>query len=384
MSITRHQLTFVTILVGLSALLFAAVHYSLNWRTRAMLLQQDPARLERLGRRLIVGYKDFAEIKNLVAHRAVAGVYVTTRNVGGRSVSDIARDIAQLQDIRAKQGLPKLIIAADQEGGLVSHLSPPLNDQPSLAEIIAPMNTDDERRAAVSRFAETQAHGLNAIGITMNLAPVVDLRPTSTLPNDELSRIYERAIASDPQLVAQVATWYCHELWKFDIACVLKHFPGLGRVTNDTHVAAGEIRTDEEQLERSDWIPFRQGLKSPGAALMVGHVRLDAVDRARPASYSPLVVTGLLRQKWRYDGLAITDDLGMGAITESVDGIGTAAVQALNAGIDLLLIAKAKKNFDAVLSALIDADATGKIDRSQEAASLRRLSAWSQAFSARH
>jgi beta-N-acetylhexosaminidase len=346
---------------------------------RTALLRHDPARLEAIGQRLIVGYKDFSEIKDLVTHRAIAGVYVTARNAAGRSSSQIAADIAELQAIRAKQGMSKLIIAADQEGGLVSHLTPPLPAQPSLAAVIAPFAKQDDRHAAVKRFAQAQARELSALGVTMNLAPVVDLRPRAPLREDEASHIYRRAIDSDPKTVAQVASWYCNALSQAGVTCVLKHFPGLGRVMQDTHAIAGDIRATRDELENSDWIPFRQALSLPGAALMVGHVRLGAIDRAVPASHSSAVVTGLLRQTWKYDGLIMTDDMGMGAITDGAAGIGGAAVESLNAGVDLLLVANGKRHLNAVLAALLEADAKGQIGKAQEEASRRRLLNWSRA-----
>ncbi len=104
----------------------------LKLMTRAEILASDPTRLERLGRRLIVGFESFSEVKTLVEKRAIAGIFVTDHNVRGRKAADVAKDIQDLQDIRKTQGLPRLFVAADQEGGYVSRLSPPLKRQPTL------------------------------------------------------------------------------------------------------------------------------------------------------------------------------------------------------------------------------------------------------------
>lgn len=340
---------------------------------RASILQSDPARLERLGRRLIVGYKDVAKVKALVEKRAIAGIFLTTRNAQDRTADQIRSEIESLQAIRKAQGLPRLIVAADQEGGIVSHLSPPLTAQPSLGATISNLSSDDEREKAVKAYASTQAHELQTLGVNMNFGPVVDLQPSAAPANDTGSRIYSRAISSDPELVAKVAVWYCETLAEFDVTCTLKHFPGLGRVANDTHVAAGTLATPEPQLEREDWLPFQRLKNDPRFAMMIGHVRVDAIDPTLPASYSSEVIDGLLRARWKIDALLVTDDFGMGAILESKDGIGEAAIKALNAGVDLVLLSNSDKHFDTVMTALVAADSEGLIRKDLESETFRRL-----------
>ncbi len=116
----------------------------------------------------------------------------------------------------------------------------------------------------------------------------------------------------------------------------VKHFPGLGRVQTDTHHFRADLDTAVSELEASDWIPFRQTLTRSAAFLMIGHVALTALDPARPASHSKTVIHDLVRGKWGFQGIIVTDDLVMGAVYPHVC---TAAVEALNAGADLLLVA---------------------------------------------
>lgn len=342
--------------------------------TRAEILAADPARLERLGRRIVVGFERFDEVKPLVEKRAIAGVFITDHNVRGRKADDVAKDIRSLQDIRKAQGLPRLFVAADQEGGYVSRLSPPLKRQPSLGTLVAKFKTDAEREKAVRDYAETQAHELDRLGITMNFGPVVDLRLGSSRRDDGETQLYWRAIDSDPYLVAQVAGWYCDTLTKFNIICTLKHFPGLGRVPRDTHVVAGEISATTEQLELSDWVPFRRLMGKPGIATMVGHVRVTAADKETPASYSDTVINSFIRARTDGDVLLITDDLGMGAVTRSKDSLGGAAIKAVNAGVDLVLLSDAAQYYDTVMSALIEADTNNEINQARQIESHERLS----------
>lgn len=341
--------------------------------TRAEILATDPARLERLGSRLVVGFASFSEVKPLVEKKALAGIFITDHNVRGRKAADVAKDIQDLQDIRRAQGMPRLIVAADQEGGYVSRLSPPLKWQPTLGMIIAKLKTDSEREKAVREYAETQARELDRLGITMNFGPVVDLRLGQASRDDGETRIFWRAIDSDPYLVAKVAGWYCDTLTKFNIICTLKHFPGLGRVARDTHVASGELTAKESQLELSDWLPFRRVMTQPGIATMVGHVRVDAIDKETPASFSDAVINTVMRPRFENDGLLITDDFSMGAVTGSKDGIGGAAVKAVNAGVDLILLCALDAHFDVLMSALIEADTKGEMAHAREAEFQERL-----------
>ncbi|WP_045837057.1 glycoside hydrolase family 3 N-terminal domain-containing protein [Hyphomicrobium sp. 99] len=341
--------------------------------TRDQILASDPVRLERLGNRLVVGFQSFSEVRPLVEKKAIAGIFITDRNVRGRKAADVAKDIQDLQNIRRAQGMPRLIVAADQEGGYVSRLSPPLKWQPTLGMIIAKLKTDNEREKAVRDYAEAQARELDRLGITMNFGPVVDLRLGAPSRNDGETRIYWRAIDSDPYLVAKVAGWYCDTLTKFNIICTLKHFPGLGRVARDTHVTSGELTAKQSQLELSDWLPFRRVMTEPGIATMVGHVRVDAVDKETPASFSDAVINTVIRPRFENDGLLITDDFSMGAVTGSKDGLGGAAVKALNAGVDLILLCTIDGHYDILMSALIEADIKGETALARESESNERL-----------
>ena len=342
--------------------------------TRADILGSDPARLERLGRRIIVGFQSFDEVRPLVEKGGIAGIFITDHNVRGRKADDVAKDIQSLQDIRKAQGLPRLIVAADQEGGYVSRLSPPLKQQPSLGTLVAKLKNDEDREKAVRAYAEVQAQGLERLGVTMNFGPVVDLRLGTSRRNDGETQLFWRAIDSNPYLVAKVAGWYCDTLTKFDIICTLKHFPGLGRVARDTHVVTGEISATTAQLELSDWLPFRRLMGKPGIATMIGHVRVTAADKDTPASYSGEVINSFIRARTEGDVLLITDDLGMGAVTRSKDGLGGAAVKSVNAGVDLLLLSDAAQYYDTVMSALIEADSNNEIDQARQIQARERLS----------
>ena len=223
-------------------------------------------------------------------------------------------------------------------------------------------------------YATVQAAELKRIGVTINFGPVVDLNLAATHRDDGETRLRQRAIASDPYIVTKAAGWYCATLAKSGLMCTLKHFPGLGRVARDTHVSSGDITATEGQLELNDWVPFRRLMDRPNVATMLGHVRVGVIDKDTPASYSRTVIGHLIRETWSHDGILITDDFSMGAVTGGKDGVGGAAVKALNAGADLILVSFIEKHLDPIYSALIRADEDGDLDQKTGEASATRIS----------
>jgi beta-N-acetylhexosaminidase len=340
---------------------------------RRVVLAADPAALERLGRHVLIGYRDRAGLDELIARRAIAGVFLSARNVEGKAPEEIRREIDALQDTRRSQGLPPLLIATDQEGGAVSRLSPPLTRMPPIGEIVALHTDHAERLLAVRQYAARQGRELAALGVNLNFAPVVDLNHGVVNPDDRLSRISTRAISKDPAVVTEVAELYCATLKMTGVHCTLKHFPGLGRVFEDTHLVTAALDASAQELEASDWLPFRQLMADDAAFTMLGHARLMRIDPQRPASFSKAVVSGLLRDTWKHDGVLITDDFAMGAVTLSDEGAAGGAVAALDAGVDLILISYDPDQYYPIMHALLAAAREGRLSGEMLASSDKRL-----------
>lgn len=293
------------------------------------------ADMRRMGRHFMVGYTDFTEVAVLAQRGLIGGVYISKSNARNRTADELRHEIESLQELRHEAKLPALLVAADQEGGSVSHMSPPLAPQPALASLVTdgPDNSLESRARA---YGELQGQGLAALGINMNFGPVVDLMPQGKRPTfDTHTLLAKRAISANPTIVTRIAAAYGEGLMRQGVTPTLKHFPGLGRVTVDTHHVAGRVSSASSTLADSDWRPFRE-LAHSGAALMVGHVVVDAIDPSAPASLSAKVINGVLRKQWGFTGLIVTDDLNMGAVYRI--GIGEAAKRALQAGADMVLI----------------------------------------------
>jgi beta-N-acetylhexosaminidase len=137
---------------------------------------------------------------------------------------------------------------------------------------------------------------------------------------------------------------------------------------------AADLTSPVSELAGSDWLPFRSPMSGSEPLVMLGHARLTAVDRDRPASFSRAVVHDLLRTEWNHDGVLITDDFSMGAVYYSAEGIGGGSVEALNAGVDLILISYDMDQFYVVMHALIRAEHAGALREDALRQSERRLS----------
>lgn len=339
-------------------------------RQRHQVLTADAAQLEKLGRHFVVGFRDWQDLNALIERRAIAGIYISAQNVRGLGIAEIRRNIDALQARRREQGLPSLWITTDQEGGGVSRLTPPLAYKPFLVEVVDKNSDPVKRNDAIRQYATEQGRELAAAGINLNFAPVVDINFRVMNTRDAHTQIYKRAISDNAEVVRDIATIYCEALETTGVLCTLKHFPGLGRVSGDTHLEAASLDASVPELEKTDWIPFR-ALAGTHAVTMVGHAHLKAVDDKNPASISKPVI-GILRQ-WSNNGVLITDDFSMGAIYRSAEGITGAGISALNAGIDLILISYDFDQFYPVMHALLKAQRDNALNSAALAESERRL-----------
>jgi beta-N-acetylhexosaminidase len=333
-------------------------------------LHAEASQARDLGQHFIVGYTSFDEVALLAAKGLIGGVYVSHHNIRGRTADALKSELSNLQAIRLAAGLPPLIVAADQEGGIVSHLSPQLTPLPALSTLTG--LPPEQRSKKAEEFGKRHGRELLALGITLNFAPVVDLKRTqSRNPFDFNSLISRRAISDDPSIAADMALAYVHGLEASGVEATIKHFPGLGRVREDTHHFRANLDTPLSELETSDWLPFRQALAGSNAYLMVGHVAVTAIDAARPASHSKRVIDDLIRSKWGFQGIIVTDDLVMGAIYQH--NVCTAVAEALNAGVDLLLVAYDGIQYYRLFNCALTASSRGELDDATLRKSAARL-----------
>ena len=208
----------------LPSLSMLGAHASFEWRKRDV-LQTEAGVARSLGRHFIVGYSSFPEVAVLAEKGLISGVYITRHNVAGSSSARLKEEISALQEKRRAAGLPPLIVAADQEGGIVSHLAPPLTKLPALSTLagLAP----DVRAEKAEAFGRTHGQELAALGVNQNLAPVLDLRPEMKRNRLDFNTLIRyRAISDDPAVVADIAQAYVNGLEASGVGATVKHFPG--------------------------------------------------------------------------------------------------------------------------------------------------------------
>ncbi|MES2887833.1 MAG: glycoside hydrolase family 3 N-terminal domain-containing protein [Pseudomonadota bacterium] len=335
----------VSVTVALTAVGQLHHHHRQQW-----VLSQPPEVLA-LAPHFIVGYTDPAVIREWVAKGLIGGVFITARNVQGRSAEVLQAEIAELQTLNREAGRPPLIVSTDQEGGAVSRLSPPLPRQDTLASL-ARRAADDQALAAMAyEHGHQQGTALAALGVNVNFSPVVDLKvERGRHLLDFHTLISTRAISADPMQTALTARAYSLGLQQHGVLPTLKHFPGLGDVVDDTHYFSAQLLTDPQTLRERDWRPFRDVAASTQALIMLGHVVVPQIDAKAPASLSRALIQTVIRGEWQHEGALVTDDMTMGAVYNR--GFCQAVPQALNAGVDLLLIAYDEdKFFDAMYCA---------------------------------
>jgi beta-N-acetylhexosaminidase len=286
-----------------------------------------------INRRLIVGFNDYEEIA-MLSKNGIAGIILTKRNIENMGRDQLKKRINHLQTLRAKQGLPPLFVTTDQEGGPVSRLSPLVDRQPPLSKLVAEENAEQK----AFEYGKVQGTQLRALGVNVNFSPVVDLKPAQASGAlDFHTRIRSRAISHKPEEVVTIADAYIRGLNAAGVTATLKHFPGLMRVTEDTHHFAAHLDTKVSVLEKADWLPFSKIPAHTDSWVMLSHVVLSEIDPINPVSTSHTVVNTLLRKRLGFNGVLITDDLTMGATYNR--GFCQSVRQAYAADIDYLLLA---------------------------------------------
>ncbi|MDE2302258.1 MAG: beta-N-acetylhexosaminidase [Sphingomonadales bacterium] len=251
----------------------------------------------------------------------------------GRNVETRAQLRALTDSLRAIHGRERLFVCIDQEGGRVQRMRPPHWPAYPPAEVFdrlyecAPISAI----AAARANAEALGRDLAEVGISVDCAPVLDVRQAQAH-----AVIGDRAFGSEPLRVAALGRAVLDGLAAAGVAGVLKHLPGHGRAGADSHQALPTVTATPAELE-IDLAPFVALAGAPIA--MTGHIRFTAWDAARPATLSPLVIAGIIRQRIGFSGLLLTDDIDMAALSGPVP---ERAREAIAAGCDLVLNCWAK------------------------------------------
>ena len=251
-----------------------------------------------------------------------------------------------------------LFIGVDEEGGSVSRVANRLKLKEKQPE---PAKTETPEEAFSS--GRTIGGYLSSFGFILDFAPVADVR--SDVPDAEIT---VRSYGADPEQVAQMVARFTEGLHSQNVISVLKHFPGHGAVSGNTHEGAGVSQMTLEELRKNDFLPFAAGIAVGADMVMVSHQIAENIDPERPASLSPIVI-GILREELGFDGVIITDALRMKAVSDQY-GSGEACVMALEAGADMLLL---PYNFTNAYESVTRAVREGRITEERIDESLTRI-----------
>lgn len=315
---------------------------------------------EKIGQLFMVGFLGTSvtpDLASFLKDYKPGGVILFSRNL--ESVEQIVQLTNDLQRCSPKS---PLLISIDQEGGRVSRLPKGFTIFPP-CEVIGHCHSGELAYAA----AATIAKELRAVGINMNMAPVLDVNS-----NPDNPVIGDRAFGSSAEIVSELGLVTAAGLQDYRVVACGKHFPGHGDTTADSHKELPVVDAPRERLEAVEFPPFRRAAAAGIATMMTAHVLYKALDPQLPATLSPDILTKLLRQQMGYDGVVLTDDLEMHAIVDHY-GPGDAAVRALVAGCDMLLICKERDREIAAFEAVEKAVASGTIATARLDQSVARI-----------
>ena len=281
-----------------------------------------------VGQLAIVGFAGCdipPEVRALAREFDLGGVIFFARNVEApEQVADLSR---QAQGLASEM---PLWVSVDQEGGRVARLKRPFTEWPpmmTLGRAGAPASD-----ALAGRFARALAAELHAVGISLDYTPVLDV-----LTNPANPVIGDRALSERAEDVARIGAVMIGSLQAAGIAACGKHFPGHGDTSVDSHFDLPVLDHGADRLEAIELVPFKAAIAAGVASIMTAHILIPALDGEHPATLSPAIVDGLLKQTLGYQGLVLSDDLEMKAISGRY-GHSEATVRAIAAGCDAVLM----------------------------------------------
>lgn len=260
-------------------------------------------------------------------------------------------------------GLP-IFLGVDEEGGTVTRIAS--NQEFGVTDVgnMSAVGASGDAQNAYNAGSTIGTY-LNNLGFNMDFAPVADV-----LSNPDNAVVKDRSFGSDSQLVADMVCAEMNGLNEHQIAPVIKHFPGHGATSGDSHDGVVTIEKSLDELMANELIPFQQAINSGASFVMVGHISVPAITGDNtPASLSNAMVTGVLRDQMGFHGVVITDAMNMGAITAGYSSA-DAAVAAINAGVDIILM---PDDFKGAYQGVLDAVANGTISEERINESAARI-----------
>jgi beta-N-acetylhexosaminidase len=307
------------------------------------------------------------ELRSLAREFDLGGVILFSRNIEApEQVAELSAESEALG-----RSMPAWV-SVDQEGGRVARLKEPFTKWPPMATL---GRAGKDAESLAERFAKALAQELLAVGITLDYAPVLDIH---TNPKNPV--IGDRALAERAEDVARLGRVIIRALQGAGLAACGKHFPGHGDTSTDSHFELPLVEHAPDRLRAIEFEPFRAAVAEQVAFIMTAHVLVPSLDDSRPATLSPNVVQRFLREELKYEGVILSDDLEMKAVSSRYE-VPEAAIDAIAAGCDGVLVCSGDLDLQArTLEALVRAVESGRISSKRYDDAFMRLKREKQRF----
>lgn len=313
------------------------------------------------------------ELRDLLDDLNPCGVILFARNI--ETPEQTARLNRKIQAHTLKKSKWGLFIGVDQEGGRVRRLKAPYTEFPPALELAS----SDDPAAAVREFGMVTAREIRLVGFNTDFVPVMDV-----LGQEEdlaSSVIGDRSYGFEPTVVSRLGSIVIETMRSQGVIPCCKHFPGHGGTSVDSHLDLPIDPREAAVIERFDLVPFQSAVDMNVEMLMTAHVLFPALDLALPATLSPSIIGGVLRNKMGYDGVAVTDDLDMGAVAGRYTAE-ESTLKAFAAGVDIPLICNSPEKALSARFALFEAFRSEEIPAARFNESLERIQRLKARYSA--
>lgn len=317
---------------------------------------------QKIGQMVLVGLEGTsmqAHAREMIDTYKVTGFILYKDNITGSAQTRAL--LTQLKEQNRANPFP-LWLSVDQEGGRVDRFPAEYVKIPTMHEV-----GKTNKPAYSNLIGQALGEEVRSLGFNMDFAPVLDVNNN---PNNPV--IGDRSFGATPDVVIQHGIQVLKGIQSKQVVPVVKHFPGHGDTSVDSHLELPVIPKSLDALRAFELKPFAEAIRQQADAVMVGHLLLPKLDETNPATLSPKVITDLLRGELKFDGVVITDDMTMGGITKHA-GIGDAAVRSVQAGSDILLVGHDYEQQKAVLQALKGAVQNGTLSEKRLEASIYRI-----------
>lgn len=317
---------------------------------------------EKIGQMVIAGidkYSFDANAESLLKDYKAGGFIILNQNV--KNADQLLKLVNDIKTGNSKNKIP-LFISIDQEGGIIDRMPKGINRYPSNKEIGYKNSENLSYNIGTSLGFEVKSFGFN-----MDFAPVLDINSNPKNPV-----IGDRSFGTDSDIVSRLGIQTMKGINSQNVISIVKHFPGHGDTSVDSHLGLPVVYNDLEMLKSFELIPFQKAIKNNADGIMAAHILFPKIDPVNPASFSKTIINDILRGYLNYKGVIITDDMTMGAVIKNYD-IGEAAVKSVAAGTDIILVCHDYDKEVKVIKALRAAVSEGKLTEDRIDESLRRI-----------